>query len=149
VKLDDDLKRVIGAVVGLIAACLAMSLLYLVFLILMDVFDASRARVRIPIFLFFLPIGGLIVGWQAGPVLFDDAHKLWMEQKLFRAALIVPIAWFLVVLLVIALFEPSPFDRGLGRLQSSEIELLMKILLSPFLFVSLVGGAAYLIRGKK
>lgn len=147
--MDDDIKRVVGAVVGLIAACLAMAFLYLVVVLLMDAFDVSRARVRIPIFLFFLPIGGLVVGWQAGPVLFDDAHKLWMEQKLFRAALIVPIAWILVVLLAIVLFEPNPFDRGLARLRSSEIELLMKIILSPFLFAFLVGGAAYLIRGKK
>ena len=147
-KIDDDLKRVIGAIVGLLAACLAISILYLILVVLMDILDLSRARFRIPIFLFFLPIGGLIVGWQAGPVLFDDVCKLWIEQKLFRAAIIVPIVWFLVVLLAIVLFEPGPFDRGLSRMQKSEIELLVKILLSPFLFAALVGGAIYLIRGK-
>lgn len=148
-QVTNMLKRIVGAAVGFALGCLALVVVFGLIYVLMDLFDVSRARVRVPVFLVVLPIVGAIYGLKAAPTAFEAALPLWEVSMAFRAATLLPITWIVLVLLYIYLFEPRPFRYGWDLTDSDQFLALLKLALLPPALVAALFWVFVLIRGKK
>ena len=104
---------------------------------LMELFGATRMRVRVPVGLMFLPILGLLFGWKMSDVVYPVALRYWTKSRQFRLVILMSIFWIVSVISVISLFEPEPFYSGLRSIKHGKIELFFKILLFPPLLLAL------------
>ncbi|WP_456389616.1 hypothetical protein [Profundibacter sp.] len=138
--------RLAGAIIGVIAAAIAMGVIYLLLVGMMELLDVNRARFRVPVAFLFLPIIGLFTGWKVGPDLVEAGAIYWQNSMLFRASILVPLVWIALVLFVIVLFEPRPFKYGFS---DRNFIVLMKIILIPPSILAILFGTYRLIRGKK
>ena len=149
-------KHVIGLILGAALGALMMVVLWFVLQGLMYLFDADHVRFRAPIFVFFLPLIGAFYGWKLGPFVFDgggpiasDVKGLWGGSVAARAFIAGPIAWAVLVLAFIWVFEPDPFYSGLSRLRGDRAALLAKLLIFPPLAIAAIYWVFTQIRGKK
>jgi len=154
--MDQNGKQIVGLILGAVVGVLIMAIAWFLLQFLMVLFDASQGRVRVPIVFFFLPFVGAFYGWQLGPFVLDsngrfasDVRKFWGRSPATRALIVAPVAWILLVLVFIAIFEPEPFYNGLLRMSESRLILLSKILIFPPISGIAIYMAIMAVKGKK
>lgn len=93
---------------------------------------------RIPIPVLFAPIFGLVIGFKAGPEIFDTIGQMGKEASAaLRLIVLAPAFWGVVVVAYVFVFNPFGY-----RIEDSEWLLVAKIVLFPT--AVLWGGAALL-----
>ena len=119
--------RLMGAAVGFLVGCLFLLILYYLLQGLMELFDVSRARFRVPIAIFVLPLITAFIGLKAGPDLFVLVqHVLGDTGPWARLLLVGPVFWALVVIAYVFVFEPFGY-----RVSEDEWLFVSKIILFP------------------
>jgi hypothetical protein len=149
-------KHLIGLILGAALGALMVAVLWFVLQGIMYLFDVDHVRFRAPIVVFFLPLIGAFYGWKLGPLVLDsggpiasDLKGLWGGSVAARAFIAGPIAWIVLVLAFIWVFEPNPFYSGLSSLRGDRAALLAKLLIFPPLAVGAIYWVFTQIRGKK
>lgn len=119
--------KIMGAFIGFLVGSLVILLLYLVIQFSMELLDIRRARIRVPIMLFILPLITAFVGFKVGPALSVGVQNyLGISGPLTRFLFAAPIFWVVVVLGYVQVFEP--FGRWISE---DEWILVAKIILFP------------------
>ena len=131
-------KQALGAVAGFILGCVVWLLIYVLMQGIMQLFGTHSMHARIPIALLLAPIFGLVIGFKAGPEIFDTIGQTGKEASAaLRLMVLAPAFWGVVVLAYVFVFNPFGY-----RIDNSEWLLVAKIVLFPT--AVLWGGATLL-----
>lgn len=127
--------RLIIGLIGVVLASLFIVLVMYGVYFLVELIGGNRTRLRIPVFVFFLPIIGFFVGFKQAEIYQPFFSLLYRYSIYFRLFVFGSLFYIAATFLFIELFEPSVFRRGLNFVGGFNLKrqfgLFLKILLFP------------------
>lgn len=126
--------RLLIACLGLLMSAVFLLLIFYGINFVAEQIGATRVRLRIPVFAFFLPIFGFFVGWKQAEIIQPFLSLLYRYSLYFRIFVFGTIFYTIALTSYIEVFEPNNFRKGLdfGRFDfNAQFGDFLKLLLFP------------------